>query len=69
MSPTRTEVQPDNNAERLIDVPVAAIRLSCSERTVWTLIRQKRLPSRRLGNRRLIAVSDLERFMRRLDRG
>ena len=69
MSPTRPGVQPADQSERLIDVPMAAERLSCSERTVWNLIRQKRLPSRRLGNRRLVAVSDLERFMRRLDRG
>jgi excisionase family DNA binding protein len=43
----------------------AGRRLGLSARTIATLIARKELPSRKVGRRRLIAVRDLEDFIRR----
>ncbi|MCA1694055.1 MAG: helix-turn-helix domain-containing protein [Actinobacteria bacterium] len=47
----------------LLAVPTVADRLACSERTARNLIHTGRLPSRRLGHRRLVALSDLVTFI------
>jgi excisionase family DNA binding protein len=43
----------------------AARMLGLSVRTIATLISREELPSRKVGRRRLIAVSDLEVFIKR----
>ena len=47
----------------LLAVPTVADHLACSERTAWNLVRTGRLPSRRLGHRRLVALRDLVIFI------
>jgi excisionase family DNA binding protein len=46
-----------------VNVPEAARRLGISPRTLATLLAQRRLPSRRIGRRRLIPVRALEEFL------
>lgn len=48
-----------------VNVQEAARRLGVSERTVATLLARKELSSRRIGRRRVIPVTELERFLRR----
>jgi len=50
--------------EITIGIEEAARRLGLSARTVATLIRSNQLPSRKIGRRRLLAVRDLEAFIR-----
>jgi excisionase family DNA binding protein len=51
--------------EIAVSVPEAARRLALSPRTVATLVARKELPSRKIGRRRVVAVRDLEAFLRR----
>ncbi len=48
-----------------VGVQEAARRLGVSERTVATLLARKELRSRRIGRRRVIPVTELERFLLR----
>ncbi len=66
--PIRSECCPAHEAV-LLSVPTAASRLGCSERTAWELVRSRKLPSRRLGHRRLVALRDLATFIDGLDSG
>ena len=43
-----------------------AAYLSAGESTVWKLIRENKLPAKRLGSRTLILKTDAERFLREL---
>jgi excisionase family DNA binding protein len=54
-----------DNAVLAVNVTEAARRLGVSPRTVATLIAQKKLPSRRIGRRRVILISALQEFLRR----
>jgi excisionase family DNA binding protein len=47
-----------------VNIPEAARRLGISPRTLATLLAQKKLPSRRVGRRRIIPVVALEAFVR-----
>jgi len=53
-----------HQGEITISIDEAARRLGLSSRTVATLIRRHELPSRKIGRRRLIAVRDLEAFVK-----
>lgn len=46
--------------DRLISIPEAARRLGLSYWTLYRWAQERRVPSIRLGRRRLIAVSDLQ---------
>jgi len=48
-----------------VSISEAARRLGVSERTIATLLARKELPSRRIGRRRVVLVTELERFLRR----
>jgi excisionase family DNA binding protein len=48
-----------------VDVVEAARRLGLSARTVASLISKRELPSRKVGRRRIIPVSELEAFIKR----
>jgi excisionase family DNA binding protein len=48
-----------------VNVTEAARRLGVSARTVSTLVAQKKLPSRRIGRRRVILVRALEIFLQK----
>ena len=47
-----------------VGIPEAARRLGLSARTVATLVSRRELSSRRVGRRRIIPVSALERFLK-----
>jgi excisionase family DNA binding protein len=47
-----------------VNVTEAARRLSVSPRTVATLLAQKKLPSLKVGRRRIVPVAALEAFIR-----
>jgi excisionase family DNA binding protein len=51
--------------ELAVSIPEAARRLALSPRTMASLIAQRAIPSRKIGRRRVIAVRDLENFLRR----
>src|SRR5216683_1097279 len=53
-----------NEAVLTVGMVEAARRLGLSVRTIATLISRNELPSRKIGRRRLIAVCDLEAFVR-----
>jgi excisionase family DNA binding protein len=53
------------NEKLAISVSEAAVRLSVSARTVWSLIARGEIPTRRIGRRRVIQVAALETFLRR----
>ena len=46
-----------------VDIREAARRLSLSPRTVATLVADRKLPSRKVGRRRIIPVAALEEFI------
>ncbi len=48
-----------------VSITEAARRLGLSPRSVASLIAQRELPSRKVGRRRLVLVSDLVVFLRR----
>jgi excisionase family DNA binding protein len=47
-----------------VGISEAARRLGLSPRTVATLIAERKLPSRKVGRRRIVPVSALEAFLR-----
>jgi putative molybdopterin biosynthesis protein len=49
----------------LITIPEAADLLRVCRRTIWRLIKEGRIRTRRIGRRVLIDPSDLEDFLRR----
>ena len=52
--------------KRLLDSKEAAIYLSISRTMVYYLVRQNKLRSIRIGNKRLFAVEDLDLFVDKL---
>lgn len=53
----------------LLDVRTVARRLGIGRSTVYELLRQGRLPSVRIGNRRLVSERQLAEFVRELEEG
>lgn len=59
----RAEVKAAEAAPRILVGPdEAARRLSISRAYLYTLVREGRVPSRKVGKRRLFSVSELEQF-------
>lgn len=54
---------PTAETEMLLSIAEAAKRLMTSEWTIHKLIRDRELPSMKIGARRLIAVDDLRSFI------
>lgn len=52
----------------LLTVDEAAVRLSCSRRTVYKLIAERRLASLKVGDLRRIREDEIERFLRDAER-
>jgi len=54
-----------NNDVLAVNLPEAARRLSVSPRTIATLVAQRKLPSRKIGRRRVIPIRALQAFLTR----
>jgi len=53
------------NLEKIaVGAKEAARMLSISERTLWTLTKDKRVPARRVGRKWIYSVDELRRFAR-----
>jgi excisionase family DNA binding protein len=63
------ETSGDNTQPLAVDVPEAGRQFGVGTTTAWKLVRSGMLPSVRIGRRRLVLVSELERFAARLADG
>jgi excisionase family DNA binding protein len=60
--------EPNAGKELLVSVPQACERLSISRMTLYRLLRRDQIKTVKIGRRRLVSATELNRFVARMER-